>query len=388
MPDGDTGTNMSLTLESVVASLAKLPIGASAAEIRKAITTGALMGARGNSGVITSQILRGLCEGSNGFDAVSAESIESALAKAQDVAFHAVRKPVEGTILTVLKDSAAAAKYARKKKMSADEALSHVVEQAYASVQRTPELLPVLKENGVVDSGGYGLAILIDGFVAALTGKEGPLVDELAFARDAAPKVEIEQINDWEGSEFTYCNEFLVDSDVLDKAEALDFLATMGDCELCVGETPKFKVHVHSTRPTRCWRTSSSAARFPVFIHNMKLQSRRTEARGRAARGAQAARVRGRRRRQGQRQDLGVARRRRRRLRRSDHEPLHEGPARCRRQGQRRRGYLPSEQQEHHHGRPVRLRAVRHPGGRRAHQVRAAGLRRHVRRGRRGIPRG
>ena len=89
-------------------------------------------------------------------------------------------------------------------------------------------------------------AILIDGFVAALTGKEGPLVDELAFARDAAPKVEIEQINDWEGSEFTYCNEFLVDSDALDKAEALDFLATMGDCELCVGETPKFKVHVHS----------------------------------------------------------------------------------------------------------------------------------------------
>ena len=264
VPDGDTGTNMSLTLESVVASLAKLSIGASAAEIRKAITTGALMGARGNSGVITSQILRGLCEGSNGFDAVSAESIESALAKAQDVAFHAVRKPVEGTILTVLKDSAAAAKYARKKKMSADEALSHVVEQAYASVQRTPELLPVLKENGVVDSGGYGLAILIDGFVAALTGKEGPLVDELAFARDAAPKVEIEQINDWEGSEFTYCNEFLVDSDVLDKAEALDFLATMGDCELCVGEAPKFKVHVHSNTPDKVLAAEQHAERKPL----------------------------------------------------------------------------------------------------------------------------
>ena len=274
VPDGDTGTNMSLTLESVVASLAKLPIGASAAEIRKAITTGALMGARGNSGVITSQILRGLCEGSNGFDAVSAESIESALAKAQDVAFHAVRKPVEGTILTVLKDSAAAAKYARKKKMSADEALSHVVEQAYASVQRTPELLPVLKENGVVDSGGYGLAILIDGFVAALTGKEGPLVDELAFARDAAPKVEIEQINDWEGSEFTYCNEFLVDSDVLDKAEALDFLATMGDCELCVGETPKFKVHVHSNTPDKVLAYFLERGQISeVFIHNMQIQS-------------------------------------------------------------------------------------------------------------------
>ena len=131
----------------------------------------------------------------------------------------------------------------------------------------------------MVDSGGYGLAILIDGFVAALTGKEGPLVDELAFARDAAPKVEIEQINDWEGSEFTYCNEFLVDSDVLDKAEALDFLATMGDCELCVGETPKFKVHVHSNTPDKVLAYFLERGQISeVFIHNMKLQSEeRTE---------------------------------------------------------------------------------------------------------------
>ena len=279
VPDGDTGTNMSLTLESVVANLAKLPVGASGAEIRKAITNGALMGARGNSGVITSQILRGLCEGSAGHDAVNAESIEAALAKAQDVAFKAVRKPVEGTILTVLKDSAAAAKHARKKKMSPADALAYVVEEAYASVQRTPELLPVLKENGVVDSGGYGLAILIDSFVAALTGKEGPLVDELAFARDAAPKVEIEQINDWEGSEYTYCNEFLVDSDVLDKNEALDFLSTMGDCELCVGERPKFKVHVHSNTPDKVLAYFLERGQISeVFIHNMKLQSEeRTE---------------------------------------------------------------------------------------------------------------
>ena len=279
VPDGDTGTNMSLTMQMVVDNLAKLPIGASSAEIRKTITTGALMGARGNSGVITSQILRGLCEGSAGHDAVNAESIEAALAKAQDVAFKAVRKPVEGTILTVLKDSAAAAKHARKKKMSPADALAYVVEEAYASVQRTPELLPVLKENGVVDSGGYGLAILIDSFVAALTGKEGPLVDELAFARDAAPKVEIEQINDWEGSEYTYCNEFLVDSDVLDKNEALDFLSTMGDCELCVGERPKFKVHVHSNTPDKVLAYFLERGQISeVFIHNMKLQSEeRTE---------------------------------------------------------------------------------------------------------------
>lgn len=172
VPDGDTGTNMSLTLESVVSNLAKLPIGASDDQIRKAITTGGLMGARGNSGVITSQILRGACEGMATQEGLnSSAALEVALAKAQEVAFQAVRKPAEGTILTVLKDSAAAAKYARKKKMTLDEAMQYVVEEAYASVQRTPDLLPVLKENGVVDSGGFGLAILLDGFVASLLGK-------------------------------------------------------------------------------------------------------------------------------------------------------------------------------------------------------------------------
>ena len=160
VPDGDTGTNMSLTLETVVENLANLPIGAAGAEIRKAITTGALMGARGNSGVITSQILRGLCEGSVGHDELNADSIDAAFAKSQEVAFQAVRKPVEGTILTVLRDSAAAAKHARKKKMGCDEALAYVVEEAYASVQRTPDLLPVLKENGVVDAGEGNAKIL------------------------------------------------------------------------------------------------------------------------------------------------------------------------------------------------------------------------------------
>lgn len=274
VPDGDTGTNMSLTIESVVANLAKLPIGAKAAEINKAIVNGALMGARGNSGVITSQILRGLCEGAAGASAINAQTVERAFARAQEVAFSAVRKPVEGTILTVLKDSASAAKFACKKKMGTNEALMHIVDEAYASLQRTPELLPVLKENGVVDSGAYGLAILLDSFVAALTGKEGPLADELAFLRDGAHKVEIEQINDWEGSTYTYCNEFLVDSTTLDKNEALNFLQTMGDCELCVGEAPKFKVHVHSNTPDKVLAYFLERGQISeVFIHNMKLQS-------------------------------------------------------------------------------------------------------------------
>ena len=275
VPDGDTGTNMSLTLETVVENLARLPIGADGAEIRKAITTGALMGARGNSGVITSQILRGLCEGSVGAEALDAVSIDAAFSQAVDVAFQAVRKPVEGTILTVLRDSAAAAKRARKKKLETDEALAAVVTEAYASVQRTPDLLPVLKENGVVDAGGYGLAIFFDAFTAALTGKEGPLGDELAFARGAAPKVEIEQINDWEGSAYRYCTEFLVHSDTLDVDAAKDFLTTMGDCDLLVGMHPNFKVHVHSNRSDKVlgWFLDHDAQVSEVHIHNMQLQS-------------------------------------------------------------------------------------------------------------------
>ncbi len=275
VPDGDTGTNMSLTLKSVVDNIAKLPMGADGAAVRRAITTGALMGARGNSGVITSQILRGLCEGSADADGLSAATIDAAFARAVEVAFQAVRKPVKGTILTVLEDMAAAAKHARKKKLSTDEALEEIVKEGYESVQRTPDFLPVLKENGVVDAGGFGLAILVDAFTAALLGKSGPLGDELALARaGAAPKVAIEQINDWEGSKYTYCNEFLVDSDVLDKAEALDFLSTMGDCELCVGEKPKFKVHVHSNTPDKVLHYFLERGQISeVFIHNMKLQS-------------------------------------------------------------------------------------------------------------------
>ena len=197
VPDGDTGTNMSLTMQMVVDNLAKLPIGASSAEIRKTITTGALMGARGNSGVITSQILRGLCEGFEGFEeeGITTASLDSCFARATEVAFQAVRKPVEGTILTVIKDTAAAAKKARKKKLSTEEALDFIVNGAYESVQRTPEFLPVLKENGVVDAGGFGLAILIDAFAATLTGKEGFAGDALAMSRPA-PKAEIEQIDD------------------------------------------------------------------------------------------------------------------------------------------------------------------------------------------------
>lgn len=175
VPDGDTGTNMSLTIQSVVSNVANLPIGASGADIRKAVTTGALMGARGNSGVITSQILRGLCEGSQGFDEFDVESIAGAFERAREVAFQAVRKPVEGTILTVLRDSAAAAKNAAEQELPLPDALDAIVAEAYASVQRTPDLLPVLKGARRGGRRRFRLAIIFDAFTAALLGRSGTM---------------------------------------------------------------------------------------------------------------------------------------------------------------------------------------------------------------------
>lgn len=274
VPDGDTGTNMSLTIESVVKNISALPHNSSLADTKKAITTGALMGARGNSGVITSQILRGFCEGWGDAECLTTPLLGAIFTKAKEVAFQAVRKPVEGTILTVLKDCADAAAKTVEDGLSIDEALHVVSKEASESVERTPEYLAVLKENGVVDAGGFGLAILIDAFTACLTGEELTSTN-VSFSMTGEPKVEIEQINDWEDANYRYCNEFLVDSETLDTEEALNFLSTMGDCELCVGSTPKFKVHVHSNTPDQVLKYFLDRGQISeVHIHNMDLQSK------------------------------------------------------------------------------------------------------------------
>ena len=275
VPDGDTGTNMSLTIESVVRSVSELSENTSREEFAKAVVQGALMGARGNSGVITSQILRGLCEGALRAEHFNTEGLSVAFARSQEVAFQAVRKPVEGTILTVIRDVASAARTAQKKKLSTNDALEFIVNEAFASVHRTPELLSVLKENNVVDAGGYGLALFIDAFVSALLGRGAAHQDEVLFAQNTAPKVEIEHIEDWEGSEFRYCTEFLVHSETVDVEAAREFLPTMGDCDLMVGAHPNFKVHVHTNRPDKvlAWYLDHDAQISEVHVHNMDLQS-------------------------------------------------------------------------------------------------------------------
>ena len=283
VPDGDTGTNMSLTLNAVVRELADLPQDADMSAVAAAVTHGSLMGARGNSGVITSQILRGVAEGlCEAGEPLSTADIALAFRRAVKVAFQAVRKPVEGTILTVLRDISTCADACEKAKMEPAETLDAIVVEAYQSVARTPDLLPVLKENGVVDSGAYGFAIFLEAFVAAALGRTAAVenfaatFNTSASAKGAvAARVEIEANDDWEGSEFKYCNEFLFHAHKrFDEEKTLKFLASLGDCELLVGTWPDYKVHVHSNTPDKVLRHFLNLGEiFEVFIHNMDLEA-------------------------------------------------------------------------------------------------------------------
>lgn len=283
VPDGDTGTNMSLTLASVVRELSGLGADADMEAIAAAITHGSLMGARGNSGVITSQILRGVAEGLVGAgDPVTSGDIASALRNAVKVAFKAVRKPVEGTILTVLRDISTRADACAKAHESVEATLDAIVVEAYESVARTPDLLPVLKENGVVDSGAFGFAIFLENFVAAAFGRSTVKAEDFSATfdadsarADALSQVKIEANDDWEGSEYRYCNEFLFKADApFDEDECLAFLASMGDCELLVGAYPDYKIHVHSNTPNLVLEHMLQLGQiYEVFIHNMDMES-------------------------------------------------------------------------------------------------------------------
>ena len=281
VPDGDTGTNMSLTLGTVVSEVEALPKDATMSDVAHAITHGSLMGARGNSGVITSQILRGVAEGlaeAKGPDATTAD-IAAALRNGVKVSFKAVRTPVAGTILTVIKDVSAKADEIARTKATVDEMLEALVVEAYESVARTPDLLPVLKENGVVDSGAFGIATFFEAFVNAYEGKAGEVSDfktTVDAKADVASVVDIEINDDREGSQFRYCTEFLfhADSASFDEQDCLGYLASQGDCELLVGTNPDYKIHVHTNRPDHVLRHMLHRGQiYNVFVHNMDLEA-------------------------------------------------------------------------------------------------------------------
>lgn len=269
VPDGDTGTNMSLTMDVVVAEVTKLAPGATTAEVCHAVTHGSLMGARGNSGVILSQILRGLCEGVDNAETADAELLATALERSVTVAFQAVRKPVEGTILTVLRDSAEAARAAADEGLALPDALRTTAAGAFESVRRTPELLPVLKENGVVDAGGFGLAILIEGFVAAALGESVAIQDV-----SVGGGLSVMPVDDWDDDEYLYCTEFLLFGDGIDTEAVHAYISSVGGSELLVGSGGEYKVHVHTNDPGAVLAHMTALGEVAeVHINNMRKQT-------------------------------------------------------------------------------------------------------------------
>lgn len=270
VPDGDTGTNMSLTMDAVVKELATLPADAGIAEVCHAVTRGSLMGARGNSGVILSQILRGMCEGLSGLETLDSVALAAAMERSAAVAYQAVRKPVEGTMLTVVKDAAAAASQAAESGMALPDALVAVTTEAFESVKRTPELLEVLRTNGVVDAGAFGLAILMEGFTAAARGERVVVAD---VSSAVAPMLQVTPVDDWDDDEYLYCTEFLLFGEAFERDPVHDFVSAMGGSELVVGDAGELKVHVHTNDPGAVLAHFTSMGEVAeVHVNNMRRQ--------------------------------------------------------------------------------------------------------------------
>ena len=253
VPDGDTGTNMTQTMATAVKELASRTFP-TVSDVASTVAKGALKGARGNSGVILSQILRGISRALEGVEEMDAPTFVKALRSGADTAYKAVMKPKEGTILTVAR--VIAEELEREKTADMLELMRKVLSVGDAILKRTPEMLPVLKQAGVVDSGGKGLMVVYAGFYAALSGE--PVVEAAAGEAKAAP-LPGEFVDDHESLseiKFAYCTEFIVshpkpdlkDSEV---ARLRKRLERIGDCVLVVGDLEVVKVHVHTNEPGR-----------------------------------------------------------------------------------------------------------------------------------------
>ncbi len=264
--DGDTGDNMALTLRAVLDELDRLQganedrtideIGRE--EIVQSVARAALLGARGNSGVILSQLIRGAAEElvSRPGQLIDAPLIGAALVKAADRAYSSVRQPAEGTILTVAREMAhkivadvahgpdprlGPATEPREQDSAIADALERAVVAGQESVKRGPELLAALREAGVVDAGGYGLTIIFAGVVAALRGEDPPPLDHYAPARISHPE--------HSSSTYRYCTNFAVTGNGLDPASFIAPLEALGDSVLVVGDANTLKVHLHTDEP-------------------------------------------------------------------------------------------------------------------------------------------
>ena len=289
VPDGDTGTNMSLTLASAMReanACGSLLID----EIAMAFSKGALRGARGNSGVISSQIFRGFAVALEGKADLTPKTFAECLKKGTEIAYSAVTKPKEGTILTVVRVMAEEAVAASKgKKVEFEAFLKRVIDAGEDILRKTPDMLPVLKKAGVVDAGGRGLVTVFDGMYRTLVGEElvlisGGKVEENDFA-EIKTVGEVDPLeNDYEHITFQYCTEFFIThlkNEVTDAAidKYRDYLTTIGDCVLVIGDTDLVKTHVHTNHPDRALKAALNLGELDgVKIENMLEQNRKIHA--------------------------------------------------------------------------------------------------------------
>lgn len=271
VPDGDTGTNMSLTISYAMKELEKVGED-DITKIAKALSKGSLMGARGNSGVILSQIIRGIGKSVEGKEKLSTVDLAKALKGGSDTAYKAVIKPVEGTILTVIRETAEYAVKLAKRENNIEKFLGKVVREANVSLENTPNLLKNLKDTGVVDSGGKGLTLILEGFYLAIVGK--------AVVPATAEKAELKNISlssadttSTEDIKFGYCTEFILESDKIDDAGIRDIMLGYGDSLAVVGDEGVIKVHVHTNEPGNVLQEALKYGQLlTIKIENMRMQ--------------------------------------------------------------------------------------------------------------------
>ncbi len=278
VPDGDTGTNMSMTMQSAAREIKACPEGANVGKIAAAASLGALKGARGNSGVILSQIFRGMARALDGREEMDAELLTTALRMGTDAAYKAVMKPKEGTILTVSRMISTAVEGEFNQGANVFGLIDVMMESGEEALKLTPELLPVLKEAGVVDSGGKGLITIFRGFKMVM---DGDAVEDYVEAVEAPAAEEdaltIEDIND---IKFGYCTEFfvihLVESFSEDDLEKFrDKLMKIGDSVVVAHDSGFIKIHVHTNMPGKALQLALCLGEIDkVKIENMREQNR------------------------------------------------------------------------------------------------------------------
>lgn len=258
VPDGDTGTNMNLSMSSGAKEV-RQNFSEHVGELGKAFSKGLLMGARGNSGVILSQLFRGFGKAIENKETLNAQDLAAAFQAGVETAYKAVMKPVEGTILTVARESAQKAVETAAKTDDIITVMEETVKEAKASLERTPDLLPVLKEVGVVDSGGQGLVFILEGFLAELKGIQLTEIPEKEVSMEQLVKQEhhksVQSYLSTEDIEFGYCTEFMVklDHEKLGKPfseeKFRNDISRFGDSLLVISDDEIVKVHIHTERP-------------------------------------------------------------------------------------------------------------------------------------------